>query len=93
MIATYRKKETFEILKWDGENKDELEDFVGKENVEWKFYTNHYAVPCIKNSNSDIIEVDEIPYYIVEDELPFRTNDRHFTVYNKIEFNKIFEKI
>lgn len=91
MIASYRKKETFEVLKWDGENKDELEDFVGLENLEWKFYTNHPPIPCIKNSNSDIIEVDMLPYFIVYEDIPMY--GAKFTVYDKQSFENSFEKV
>lgn len=87
MIATYRKKETFEALRWDGEDKDELEEFVGLENLEWKLYTNHPSIPCIKNSNSDIIEVDVLPYFIVKE------SDEKFTVYGKQDFDNLFERI
>lgn len=91
MINTFRSRKTIEALKWDGENLTELEEFVGKENVEWKFYTNHKPVPCIKDSNTDIIEVDVLPYYITYEDIPMY--GAKFTVYTKQEFEREYEKI
>lgn len=88
MTLSCRKREIFEAVEWFGDNKEELEDFVEKENIEWKFYSNHPPVPFIKGTNSgEKIEVDVFPYFIVKEE-----NDK-IKIYTKGEFDEVFEKI
>ena len=47
MIKTYRIKETVQALLWTGKNKEELEIFVGEENLEWTLSTIKPPIPEI----------------------------------------------
>lgn len=88
MTFSCRKREKFEALEWFGENKEELEDFVGEENLEWKFYTNHAPIPFIKGTDSgEKIKVDLFPYFIVKEE------NEKIKIYNKAEFDDLFERL
>ena len=84
MIKTYREKKTVEGLFWDGENKQELVDFIGGEqNVYWKLFTNKPAIPDIKNYTGKEITV---PFYIIK-------KGDCFYGYDKSEFENIYEEI
>lgn len=88
MIFSCKKKEEFEAFEWFGEEKEELKDFVGEENIEWKFFTNHAPIPFIKGTNSgEKIKVDIFPYFIVKEE------DNTIKIYDKSEFDDLFERI
>ena len=59
MIKTYRIKETVQALLWTGKNKEELEIFVGEENLEWTLSTIKPPIPeIIKNNLEDGIQLD-----------------------------------
>ena len=88
MTLNCRKKEEFEAFEWFGEEKEELKDFVGEENLEWKFYTNHAPIPFIKGTDSgEKIKVDVFPYFIVKE------GDEKIKIYTKAEFDDLFERI
>ena len=89
MIGTYREKKTVEAIRWDGENKQELEDFVGKENIEWTFYTNKYPEPDIKGAYGDDIELG---CYIIMEMRPMVTKPV-FRIYNKNNFEVEYERV
>lgn len=95
MIGNFRSKKVIEAIRWDGESKQELEDFVGKENVEWTFYSNDFPIPDIKNAfrkntaSSDI----ELGDYIVEDEMRPMVSERTFTIYDKDYFESEYERV
>lgn len=82
MIRNYRTKDTIEALNWTGKNKDELEDFVGRDNITWKLFTNKPPVPTIKFSVGPEIMIGS---YIV------RQKDDIFKIYDKEEFEALFE--
>jgi len=83
MIKTYRSKETIQALLWSGKNKEELEDFVGKENLEWTLSTVKPPIPdIIKIPNKKI----EIGCFIVK-------NDEDYEVMDADDFQKKYEEI
>ena len=65
MIKSYKIKEIFKALLWSGKNKEELEDFVGKENLEWTLSTIKPPVPEIIKNNLTPNEKIEIGTYIL----------------------------
>lgn len=89
MIGNYRSKKEIEALRWDGENKQELEDFVGKENIEWTFYSNDYPVPDIKGAYGDDIGFG---CYIVIEERSMVAKPA-FRIYSKNNFEAEYEKV
>lgn len=95
MIGTFRSKKTIEAIKWDGENKQEFEDFFGKENITWTLFSNDFPIPEIRNAfrkNTASQEI-ELGDYIVENEMRPMVLERTYTIYSKNEFESEFERI
>ena len=84
MVRSYRLRETVEALNWTGKNKEELEEFVGSENVVWKLFTNKPPVPTINFAIGPEVELGS---YIV------KQKDNLFKIYNKDEFEELFEAL
>lgn len=75
MIKTYRAKETVQALLWTGKNKEELELFVGEENLEWTLSTIKPPVPEIIKNNLTPNKKIEIGVYIIKINNNFETID------------------
>ena len=75
MIKTYRIKETVQALLWNGKNKEELEEFVGEENLEWTLSTIKPPVPEIIKNNLTPNKKIEIGVYIIKINDNFETMD------------------
>ena len=73
MIKTYRSKETIQALLWSGNNKEELEDFVGEENLEWTLSTIKPPIPEIAKNNLTPNQKIEIGCFILKEDNNFRT--------------------
>lgn len=85
MINSYRSRETVEALLWNGENQEELKEFVGEDNVDFIFYTNRYPTPTIL-INGERYEVDLGMYIVMNDE-------ENITIYNGTDFLLKYELI
>lgn len=72
MIGNYRKKDTIELCQWDGENKEEISDFVGKENIEFIMRTNSPYTPVIKTKSIEIPM--EIGDYVDSERVVYKKN-------------------
>lgn len=86
MIKTYRTKETVQALLWTGKNKEELEIFVGEENLEWTLSTIKPPVPEIIKNNLTPNKKIEIGVYII------KINDNFETIDADI-FQKKYEEV
>lgn len=86
MIKTYRIKETVQALLWTGKNKEELEIFVGEENLEWTLSTIKPPIPEIIKNNLTPNKKIEIGVYII------KIND-NFEIMNADDFQKKYEEI
>ena len=86
MIKTYRIKETVQALLWNGKNKEELEIFVGEENLEWTLSTIKPPVPEIIKNNLTPNKKIEIGVYII------KINDNFETIDADI-FQKKYEEV
>lgn len=86
MIKTYRIKETVRALLWTGKNKEELEIFVGEENLEWTLYTIKPSIPEIIKNNLTPNKKIEIGVYII------KIND-NFEIIDADEFQKKYEEV
>ena len=75
MIKTYRTKETVQALLWTGKNKEELEYFVGEENLEWILSTIKPPVPEIIKNNLTPNKKIETGVYIIKINDNFETID------------------
>lgn len=75
MIKTYRTKETVQALLWTGKNKEELEIFVGEENLEWTLSTIKPPVPEIIKNNLTPNKKIETGVYIIKINDNFETID------------------
>ena len=75
MIKTYRTKETVQALLWTGKNKEELELFVGEENLEWTLSTIKPPVPEIIKNNLTPNKKIETGVYIIKINDNFETID------------------
>lgn len=83
MIANYRPKRDFVALRWDGKNRQELEDFVGYENVEWVLSSNDFPKPKVKNCVGEI----KLGSYL------FKEDDGKYVAMDKSVFEQEFEII
>lgn len=86
MIKTYRTKETVQALLWTGKNKEELEIFVGEENLEWTLSTIKPPVPEIIKNNLTPNKKIEIGVYII------KIND-NFEIIDADNFQKKYEEV
>lgn len=86
MIKSYKIKETFQALLWSGKNKEELEDFVGKENLEWTLSTIKPPVPEIIKNNLTPNEKIEIGTYILN-------KDDSFEIIKSDDFLRKYEEV
>ena len=86
MIITYRIKETVQALLWTGKNKEELEIFVGEENLEWTLSTIKPPIPEIIKNNLTPNKKIEIGVYII------KIND-NFEIIDADDFQKKYEEI
>ncbi len=86
MIKTYRIKETVQALFWTGKNKEELEIFVGEENLEWTLSTIKPPIPEIIKNNLTPNKKIEIGVYII------KIND-NFEIIDADDFQKKYEEI
>lgn len=86
MIKTYRIKETVQALLWNGKNKEELEIFVGEENLEWTLSTIKPPVPEIIKNNLTPNKKIEIGVYII------KIND-NFEIIDADNFQKKYEEV
>ena len=75
MIKTYRTKETVQALLWTGKNKEELELFVGEENLEWTLSTIKPPIPEIIKNNLTPNKKIETGVYIIKINNNFETID------------------
>lgn len=86
MIKAYRIKETVQALLWTGKNKEELEIFVGEENLEWTLSTIKPPIPEIIKNNLTPNKKIEIGVYII------KINDNFETI-DADDFQKKYEEI
>ena len=86
MIKTYRTKETIQALLWTGKNKEELEIFVGEENLEWTLSTIKPPIPEIIKNNLTPNKKIEIGVYIIK-------NNDNFEIINADVFQKKYEEV
>lgn len=86
MIKSYRSKETVEALFWTGKNKEELEDFVGSDNIHWTLFTNPNKLP-VPDINLDFLQgiiIEQNSYIVKEGD--------GFHYYTKDKFEEEFEE-
>ena len=65
MIKSYRSKKTVEACQWLGSNRLELEDFVGKENIEFVIFSNKDPVPTVFTSTGE--KEVKLKNYVIKD--------------------------
>lgn len=81
MIGSFISKKIIEALYWDGFNRVELEDFFGKENIVWTYYSNKPAVPEVFGK-----KIEQNNYVILNGE-------KDISVFEKFEFESLYEKV
>ena len=86
MIKTYRIKEIVQALLWTGKNKEELEIFVGEENLEWTLSTIKSPIPEIIKNNLTPNKKIEIGVYIIK-------NNDNFEIMDSDVFQKKYEEV
>ena len=86
MIKTYRIKEIVQALLWTGKNKEELEIFVGEENLEWTLSTIKPPIPEIIKNNLTPNKKIQIGVYII------KIND-NFEIIDADDFQRKYEEI
>lgn len=78
MIKSYRSRETVEALLWTGRNKEELEDFVGSDNIHWNLFTNPNKLP-VPDINLDYLQginIEQNSYIVrIDDKFKYLTKD------------------
>lgn len=79
MIASYRSRETFEAVQWNGENKEEMKEFCG-DNLIFDYYTNKPPVLTLNNRKANVFD------YICK-------RGENFEIIPKFKFEERYEKI